>query len=62
MLSAFGAAEMNATERAAMNERIAVFGDPARLAAELAFIRSTEEAMRDAMKLPEAEFHTIFLN
>jgi hypothetical protein len=58
LLSAIDGAAPGSAERAAMEGALAIFDNPARLAAEVAFIRTTEEAMRDAMQLPEAQFQS----
>jgi hypothetical protein len=57
ILSAIDTAPPGSVERAA-SEMATIFGDPARLAAEVAFIRKTDDAMRDAMQLPEAQFQS----
>lgn len=58
MLGALATPDADPAARATADEILAMSGDPARLAAEVAFLRQTEEAMGDAMKLPEAQFQS----
>lgn len=53
-----GAQLLGAAGSAEVEKALAIFSDPARLAAEVAFIRATEDTMSKAMKWPEAQFQT----